>query len=482
MRHDGGVSASDSPAGSPTTGPDVSAIDRLVADYAAEHHCPSIAWGVTQHGSLAATGSTGEVNGRVPDEQTVYRIASMTKSFSAAVTLLLRDEGALRLDAPIGEYAPELAEVRSPTSDAPAVTVRDLLCMSSGLVNDDPWADRHLDLTDDEFDRVIADGLVFAHPTGACHEYSNFGFALLGRVVHRATGVRLRDHVTERLLEPLGMTRTTWDQPDHDDWARPMRWDDDWSEEIPTPPDGMIAPMGGIWTTVADLAVWANWLADAFPARDDPDPGPLSRASRREMQTSQRYVGQRTVRDVRFPTSYGYGLRVLDEPDRGTVITHSGGLPGYGSSMRWTPGGSIGVVALSNVTYAPMTVLCALIHDLVAEQGDVDEGDHAASPDLAAIGDRLVDTLGRWAAGETVDPGELDSLFADNVFPDDDVDRRATRARAHGPLSVDTWHATSDAAATATCTGTGGRHTITFSLAPNRPPRIQDYEVGRAAD
>ncbi|MCB0969152.1 MAG: hypothetical protein KDB37_20160, partial [Ilumatobacter sp.] len=79
--------------------------------------------------------------------------------------------------------------------------------------------------------------------------------------------------------------------------------------------------------------------------------------------------------------------------------------------------------------------------------------------------------------GETVDPGELDSLFADNVFPDDDVDRRATRARDHGPLSVDTWHATSDAAAAATCTGPGGRHTITFSLAPNRPLRIQDYEV-----
>ena len=56
------------------------------------------------------------------------------------------------------------------------------------------------------------------------------------------------------------------------------------------------------------------------------------------MQTVQRYVGKRTLRDVRSPTGYGYGLRILDETDLGDVITHSGGLPGYGSNMRWLRG------------------------------------------------------------------------------------------------------------------------------------------------
>lgn len=463
---------------------DVDEIDRLVADFAAERTCSSIAWGIVRHGELALTGSTGDVGESAPTEHTVYRIASMTKSFSAAVTLLLRDDGVLRLDAPLGEYAPELADVRSPTSDAPPITVRDLLCMSSGLVTDDPWADRHLDLTDDEFDRIIAGGLVFARPTGACHEYSNFGFALLGRVIHRATGVRLREHVSTRLLDPLGMTRTTWDQPDHDDWARPMRCDDGvWAEELPTPPDGLIAPMGGIWTTVADLARWVSWLADAFPARDGADDGPLSRASRREMQTPQRYVGQRTLRGVRFPSSYGYGVRVLDEPELGTVISHSGGLPGYGSNMRWTPGGSLGIVTLSNTTYAPMTELGARIHDRLHELGADSVPTPSPSAELDRTGRALVDVLSTWASGSEVDADTLTDLFADNVDPDDAHTRRAERARRHGALSIDTIEPTSDAAARVVChDGDDRRFVVTFSLAPMRPARVQQYEVKPADD
>jgi CubicO group peptidase (beta-lactamase class C family) len=460
---------------------DRGAIDQLVTSFATEHHCPSVAWGVVRSGRLDVHGSTGEVAGRSPDQHTVYRIASMTKSFSAAVTLLLRDEGAITLDAPIERYAPELAVVRSPTADAPSVTVRDLLCMSSGLVNDDPWADRHLDLTDGEFDQIVRDGLVFAHPTGACHEYSNFGFALLGRVILRATGTRLRDHVTERLLGPLGMSRTTWDQPDHDDWARPMRWldlDERFADELPTPPDGMIAPMGGIWTTVADLAIWSAWLADAFPARDDADDGPLARASRREMQTPQRYVGQRTLRGVRFPSSYGYGLRVLDEPAHGTVISHSGGLPGYGSNMRWAPGGSIGVVTVANVTYAPMTELGARIHDLLAEQGAIPSAPDADDPDIARAGTRLVEVLNAWAGGGAPIGGALDEVFADNVLPDDAEERRARRASEHGRLEVTAVRATNGASGSIEAITADGRAaTVTFSFAPHQPPRIQDYEV-----
>ncbi len=128
----------------------------------------------------------------------------MTKSFSAAATLLLRDEGAFRLDDPVGRLVPELESLRGPTSDAAPITVRDLLSMTGGFVTDDAWADRNLDLTDDDFDAIVASGPVFAVPTGTEFEYSNFGYAVLGRVVHRVTGITLQTHVTERLLGAAG--------------------------------------------------------------------------------------------------------------------------------------------------------------------------------------------------------------------------------------------------------------------------------------
>jgi CubicO group peptidase (beta-lactamase class C family) len=436
-----------------------------------------------QEGELTARGSSGVLDdGSSPTERTVYRIASMTKSFSAATTLLLRDEGVLRLDDPLGSYAPELAGLRSPTDDAPEIRVRDLLCMTSGLVTDDAWADRHLDLTDDEFDRLIEDGLVFAEPTGNAFEYSNFGFALLGRVVHRATGRRLQAITSDRILRPLGMDDTTWVRPGHDAWARPKRWSDDgWADEVNTPGDGLIAPMGGIWSTVADLAIWVAWLADAFPARDDADgdedDGPLQRASRREMQTPQRYVGMRTLRGVRMATSYGFGLRLLDEPEHGFVVTHSGGFPGYGSNMRWTPGGDVGVIALANVTYAPMTELAARIHDQVAVL-PASATPRRGATDLDRIAHRLVDVLDRWGRVEPIAADELDGLFADNVGPDDAFDRRARSALAHGGLTLDEVVAINDARAQAVCTSSrGSRVTVTFALAPTRPLRVQEYEL-----
>ena len=450
---------------------DHGAITELVTAYAERHHCPTVAWGVVGDGALAASGSVGEV-----DEHTVYRIASMTKCFSAAATLWLRDAGVLRLDDPIASHAPELRSLKSPTADAPDVTIRDLLSMTSGLAGDDPWADRHLDLTDAEFDASIERGAVFAVPTGIQFEYSNFGFAVLGRVVERASGRRLQDVVTQELLQPLGMGETTWTQPLHGEWAPPLDWVDGCHvDELPPLADGLIAPMGGIWTTVADLAVLVSWLDDAFPPRDEPDGGPLSRASRREMQTVQRYVGQRTLRDVRSPTGYGYGLRVLDEAGLGVVISHSGGLPGYGSNMRWLRGRRTGAIALSNVTYAPMTELTALILDLVTEQGFLPPAPEPSSELLDSLAPRLVALLNDW------DDQHADSLFADNVVLDASYERRAAAARsltANRSLAIDRIEVESAASATIHCTGaTGCAVTVTFSIAPILPPRIQDYEA-----
>ena len=447
-------------------------LDAFVAEYATEHHCPTVAWGVVRDGSLALAGSVGTGDQHV-DEHTVYRIASMTKSFSAAATLLLRDEGVLRLDDPVSAYDESLHDLRSPTTDAPPIRVSDLLAMTSGLVTDDPWADRHLDLTDEEFDRIVADGCAFGEPTGVAYEYSNFGFAVLGRVVERASGMRIQQVISERLLAPLGMTSSTWAHPDHDRWMRPMRWiDDRWVDETATPGDGLVAPMGGIWTTVADVARWVAWLDDAFPARDGADDGPLSRASRREMQTVQRYVGWRTLRGVKAPSGYGYGLRVQFEDELGTMVTHSGGFPGYGSTMRWLPGRRLGVVALSNVTYAPMTELACHLFDRLHEQGVVPPMRRPVTDAVRGAAERLVELLNQW--NDTA----ADALFTDNVACDDSYERRRAAVASLVPLALERITPINDARGKAVCTAGDGRSvTVTLVLGTALPARIQDYDL-----
>lgn len=449
---------------------DHDAITELVTTYAQEQHCPTVAWGVVGDG-LAATGSVGDV-----DEHTVYRIASMTKSFSAAATLWLRDAGVLRLDDPIGLHAPELAQLRSPTADAPPITIRDLLSMTSGLATDDPWADRHLDLTDAEFDAIVERGLLFAVATGSVHEYSNFGYAVLGRVVQRASGRRLQDVVSEELVGPLGMDATTWTQPLHGDWAPPLDWrDGQFVDELPPLADGLISPMGGIWTTVADLARWVTWLDDAYPARDEHDDGPLSRASRREMQTVQRYVGYRTVRGIRCPSGYGYGLRVMDDPELGDVITHSGGVPGYGSNMRWVRGRRTAVIALANATYAPVTELTAKVLDFVNKQGFIPAATPPTGEHVSRAAERLVALLNDW------NDSDADHVFADNVQLDEAYVRRQAAARHHLPIALQSVEVESEAAGTAHCTtGDGEQIELTFSLAPVEPPQVQEYEIRKA--
>lgn len=453
-------------------------LDQLVADTAEQKRCHTISWGVVRDGELALTGNSGpfEVDADAHDAnhgQTVYRIASMTKSFAAATTLLLRDEGAFQLDDPIGRLVPELAALRGPTTDAAPITIRDLLSMTSGFVTDDAWADRNLDLTDDTFDSIVASGPVFAQPTGTEFEYSNFGYAVLGRVVHRVTGTRLQRHVTERLLDPLGMTRTSWVMPPHNDWARPMRWlDDNYVHELPPLGDGLIAPMGGLWTTVADLARWISWLDEAFPARGGPDDGLLSRSSRREMQTSQQYVGMRSYGAIRYATSYCLGLRVLHEPRSGSIVTHSGGLPGYGSNMSWRPGAGLGTIALSNATYAPMTELGIRMLELVSEQLWPTPPQRHVPTILGDAADKLVALLNAW------NDSVAEQLFSNNVRADDSWRRRQAAAAPYGPLAISSVQAINDARADIWCTTSPATKVkITFALAVSDPTKIQEYEI-----
>lgn len=461
-------------------------LDRLVARRSGDQHC-SIAWGVVADGELVLTGGHAADPDPLPTDQTVFRIASMTKSFTAASIMMLRDRGLLRLDDRVADLAAELAAVTEPTTDSPPITVRHLLTMASGLPTDDAWADRHLDASDDDLDALVASRATFAWAPGTHGEYSNLGYAMLGRVILRVCGQRAQDFIGQHLLAPLGMHRTTWLQPVHDDWARPfVVRDDQRIADIEPLGDGAIAPMGGLWSTVADLAKWVAWLADAFPARDGDDPGPLCRATRREMQQVQRSMptehtpasgeGDDAVPERIDGGGYGFGLFVSHDTRFGHYAEHSGGLPGYGSNMRWLPGRGIAVVALGNVTYAPMSMMTRKMMEILDDHALVPAGAPPAGAALQSGAHRLAILLSDWTDDEAA------ALFADNVALDEPLDRRVRQAAEwiarHGTLSVAGIDAITPLRGRVTMRHADGtERCLDLEMSPLVPSRLQLYEV-----
>jgi CubicO group peptidase (beta-lactamase class C family) len=410
---------------------------------ARREHAPQLAWGLIRGDDLVASGGVALADGMpTPDAATVFRIASMTKSFTGALLLALVAEGRLRLDDRVADHVPALAGWRGPTADGPPLTVRHLVSMESGLPTDDPWADRHMDITADEMDALMAATPAFSWTPGVAFEYSNLGWGLVGRVIEAVTGEPPQPQITRRLLAPLGMDDTTWTRPAGASVAEPFRWQDGaWLAETEPVGDGQIAPMGGLWSTVGDLARWVAFHLDAWPPRDDPDDGPVPRWARREQQQLRRFdevISTRPRPDGpsrTMATGYGIGLGIRIDPRLGTVVGHSGGLPGYGSHMRWLPGRGVGVVALANVTYAHVHDACIEALEVLADLDALGPARTFAAPALDRAAADAAALLTDW------DDQRADASFADNVAPDEPYERRAAQARGivarHGGLEVE---------------------------------------------
>jgi CubicO group peptidase (beta-lactamase class C family) len=355
----------------------LAAADAIAEDFQLRRGQPGLAYGIVAGGSLAHARGLGErwLGGPAPDAGTVFRIASMTKSFTAAAVLALRDDGALALDDPADEYVPELRGLRPATADSPRISIRHLLTMTAGFPTDDPWGDRQQGLPPGEFSEFLSRGVSCAWAPGTRFEYSNLGYAILGRVVAAASGTGYPEFVRDRLSSPLGLSQTGFEAAEFPaaHLARGYRRGAaGWDELVPDA-CGAFAPMGGVFSCVRDLARWVSGFAAAFPPGEDGagGPHPLSRATRREMQLSQagplRRGPLRLAGDSGL-AGYGFGLFVEEDRAHGRIVQHSGGYPGFGSHMRWHPGTGIGVIVLANSTYAAAQSLGERLLDAVLRQ------------------------------------------------------------------------------------------------------------------
>jgi serine-type D-Ala-D-Ala carboxypeptidase/endopeptidase len=486
------------------------AADEIVRRFHERGGQPAISYGIVRDGELvhAAGYGTRFLGGPAPDERTVFRIASMSKSFTASAVMLLRDDGALRLDDPAAAYVPELDGWVNGAADAGPLTIRHLLTMTAGFPTDDPWGDRQQGLPIDAFRALLADGVMFNWAPGTRFEYSNLGYAVLGLIVAAASGVPYDEFIRTRLLAPLGMSRTGFAAAEFPaaELATGYRHGPDRWEELPFDPYGAFAPMGGVFSCVADLATWAAGFAAAFPPDGASDvrgvAHPLAPASRRQMQLPQAVTGWRAPDRIpggppAAPSYYGFGLFVDEDPALGRVVSHSGGYPGFGSNMRWHSATGLGVIALGNGTYAAMYALAELVLKalltpsaayhvaLAPPAADTDAGVGRPWPETLTAADAVSKLLMDW------DAAAADALFTENVALDRPYRERLAdlallRARI-GAFAVDPARAAeSDTPAQRRWWLAGERGTVAaaIQLNPQRPPRVQSltFALPPAAD
>lgn len=347
--------AGSSPAASAQTA-DFETLDADFAKWMEEAHVPGLVWGIVKDGRLVHVKAVGvqELRTRSPvTADTAFRIASMTKAFTGYSILKLRDEGKLRLDDPVSKYVPETS------GWSKGITVDDLLHHTAGFVTDDPWGDRQQPLPEAEFTKMLETGVPFSTAPGTRYEYSNFGYALLGRIVSNVSKQDYAARVEETLLKPLDMKSSRYEVRDvpADKLAMGYRWENDaWSPE-PVMPHGAFGAMGGLVTTGNDYAKWISYLLAAWPARE------LEVTSRKTVRAMQYGGGMLHSRrrpgkegdNCRLSAIYGAGLVAANDCVLGNVLFHGGGFPGYGSHMLLIPEAGVGVFALTNRTYAGPT-------------------------------------------------------------------------------------------------------------------------------
>ena len=463
------------------------AIDSIFRAHAASQRMPGAAWGIIVDGRLAHVGVTGVrdiATGARVEPTTVFRIASMTKSFTAMAILRLRDEGRLALDDPAERYVPELAGLAYPTSDSPRLTIRHLLTHATGFPEDNPWGDQQLAISFDSMSALMRQGIPFSNAPGIAYEYSNYGFAILGRIVSRVSGMPYNDYLQQQILRPLGMTSTTMEPRavPGSRLAQGYRWEDERWKLEPQLADGAFGAMGGMLTSIQDLGAYVAAYLAAWPPSSGPELAPIRRASLREMQRVQNYrtpfAGVDSAGNPRLSAGgYGYGLGITSTCQFEHIVAHTGGLPGFGSIMRWLPEYGVGFIAFGNRTYSGFGGPVDRALQLMAGTGALAPRMATPSASLESARAAVTRLVMRWNQ-------ELaDSVAAVNLFLDRSADRRAADiAQLRAKVGECRPGAGFDYVENALrgswlmpCERGNLRATIT--LAPTMPPTVQFMEV-----
>ena len=349
-------------------------LDRLARERQAGKRIPSVSAAVARDGDVVWTRAVGLADveaGRDagPDDQ--YRIGSITKTFTAAAVMRLRDAGAVALDESLTAYLPEAPH---------APTVRRLLGHASGLQREVPgeyWETLALP-SREEMLAQLADAEQVLAPGEHWH-YSNLAFVLLGEIVSEVSGIPYERYLEDAFLVPLGLERTTWEREEPaargyftEPYADGARLEGDW-------PSSVFRAAGELWSTSGDLCRWGSFLCD-------PDPAILRPETVEEMHRVEIMVDNEA-----WTSGWGLGVSLNRKGDR-VLGGHAGGMPGFVTGLAYSRREKVVAVALAN-GYADMQELALELGVEAAEAfpGEPEEWRPGEPPpeEVAAL-------LGRW--------------------------------------------------------------------------------------
>lgn len=333
------------------SGPVADVADKLeakAARFVKDKRLPGAAVGVVHGDELvwsAGVGFADVPSRRATGTSTLYRIASITKTFTAAAIMQLRDAARLDLDDPIAAHLPELRGASDSLGPIEAVTIRRALSHESGLMSEPPGTDwavpRYEGLAERSLAQVIEIGTRV--PPNSQWKYSNLAYQFLGEVVTRVSGTPYLEYVGSEILEPLGMTLTAFEPlPDALVARRATGYGPRWfSDELETAPamPGVWAE-GGLWSCVEDLARWLSFQfrVDAGPRADAQV---LAGSTLREMHRPRYLV------DEAWTEAWAIGWYAVRRDDV-IWVQHSGGLPGFITDVCFDAKERVGAIALLN--------------------------------------------------------------------------------------------------------------------------------------
>jgi CubicO group peptidase (beta-lactamase class C family) len=465
-------------------------LDAMFGAFIAAEQAPGLVYGLVGPDGLHHSRGFGrrDDSGDVPDLDTIFPIASMSKSFFACAALIARDRGLISLQDPIDKWVPEfrLSDLGIEPDGTP--TIEMLFSMSAGLPEDDSWVDPVIDVPMKALLGIVEDGVRLSYPPGSGFEYSNLGYQMGCLAVSRAVGKPIEKFVEQEILRPLGLSSTFTDTSVPHGAAQAaghsLDLDGNW---VPYPVLTSDAFLGasGLVSTVRDLARWVTWLGAAFRPQEQEQEVVLSRMSRREMQRVHIpiqpvliYSDSGAMRSDMV--GYGLGLMTQEDAHRGTLVHHSGGLPGFHLHMRWHPRSGNGVVVLTNSRRGDVAAVAAgaLGHALARQR--VPSGTLQLWPDTTRLRAKTDSLIRDWSDVLAAE------IFSDNVDLERSLGERRKEIEALvdkvGPLleprdEPAVISAVTPADVTWSIPGMNGELICMIHLTPVGPARVQEIVV-----